>query len=215
MKNIPRIPGFHYSQIKWSEYLGLPLNWSDIWNTVHNPLDTKKTISIIWQQMLLISVYNTHIMNCILPIWHVLCAKRLLIGSFTLSWCPPPSHASKESRKKFNSIEKEVGWKPFVCSYDGPLKNFEKFFVFCYMVCRTNYESNDNVNKLFPYSTLPNVIILTHWNSRLGFGEWSIQTSFAPQGFFLPSWAINTYVSHIFTNYPIVFAVSRMTLVNV
>ena len=45
------LPNFHHSQVKWSNTLGLPLDWSDIWNTVHNPLSTNKTTSIIWQQL--------------------------------------------------------------------------------------------------------------------------------------------------------------------
>ena len=27
---VPNIPGFHHSQLKWVEYLGLPLDWADI-----------------------------------------------------------------------------------------------------------------------------------------------------------------------------------------
>ena len=48
---ISNIPGFHHSQLKWSEHLGLPLDWNDIWNTVHNPLNFCKTTSIIWHQL--------------------------------------------------------------------------------------------------------------------------------------------------------------------
>ena len=45
------IPGFHHSQLKWSEHLRVPLDWNDIWNTVHNPLNFCKTTSIIWHQL--------------------------------------------------------------------------------------------------------------------------------------------------------------------
>ena len=49
--SVSNIPGFHHSQIKWSEHLRLPLDWSDIWSTVHNPLNLRKTTSIIWHQL--------------------------------------------------------------------------------------------------------------------------------------------------------------------
>ena len=51
--SVSSLPGFHHSQLKWSELLGLgvPLEWNDIWNTVHNPLSFNKTTSIIWQQL--------------------------------------------------------------------------------------------------------------------------------------------------------------------
>ena len=51
VNSIASIPGFHHSQIKWSEHLALPLDWDSIWNTVHNPLNTNKTTSVIWQQL--------------------------------------------------------------------------------------------------------------------------------------------------------------------
>ena len=49
--SIARIPGFHHSQIRWAEHLSLPLDWNDIWDTVHNSLNTNKTTSVIWQQL--------------------------------------------------------------------------------------------------------------------------------------------------------------------
>ena len=49
--SVSNLPGFHHSQLKWSELLGVPLEWNDIWNTVHNPLSLNKTTSIIWQQL--------------------------------------------------------------------------------------------------------------------------------------------------------------------
>ena len=51
VESIARIPGFHHSQIKWSEHLSLPLDWDNIWDTVHNSLNTNKTTSVIWQQL--------------------------------------------------------------------------------------------------------------------------------------------------------------------
>ena len=41
----------HSSQIKWAQKLYLPLNWYDIWNTVHNFLSSNSTKTLIWQQL--------------------------------------------------------------------------------------------------------------------------------------------------------------------
>ena len=41
----------HSSQIKWAQKLYLPLNWYDIWNTVHNVLSNNSTKTVIWQQL--------------------------------------------------------------------------------------------------------------------------------------------------------------------
>lgn len=41
----------HHSQVKWAQKLNAPLNWNDIWNTVHNFLSSNVTKTVIWQQL--------------------------------------------------------------------------------------------------------------------------------------------------------------------
>ena len=51
------ISTIHHSQAKWVVKLDLPISWDEVWNAVHNPLTTNQTKSIIWQQILLYTIF--------------------------------------------------------------------------------------------------------------------------------------------------------------
>ena len=55
----------HHSFAKWIEKLQTPIEWEKVWKSVHNPLSTEETTSIVWEQIHL-NMYTTHSYNK----WH-------------------------------------------------------------------------------------------------------------------------------------------------
>ena len=41
----------HHSSAKWVERLELPIDWKKVWESVHNPLATEETKTVIWEQI--------------------------------------------------------------------------------------------------------------------------------------------------------------------
>ena len=41
----------HHSEVKWVDKLHTAITWEDVWNAVHNFLNTNQTKTIIWEQI--------------------------------------------------------------------------------------------------------------------------------------------------------------------
>ena len=41
----------HHSEVKWVDKLNTSITWGDVWNAVHNFLNTNQTKTIIWEQI--------------------------------------------------------------------------------------------------------------------------------------------------------------------
>ena len=52
----------HHHTAKWVQLFNTPINWKNVWHSVHNPLSTEDTKSLIWEQIHL-NMYTTSSYN--------------------------------------------------------------------------------------------------------------------------------------------------------
>ena len=55
----------HHSTTKWLQKISTYIEWNEVWQSVHNPLSSEDTTTLIWEQIHL-NMYTTHSYNK----WH-------------------------------------------------------------------------------------------------------------------------------------------------